>query len=106
QLTAVGSWAGASGTAELSTDAEGRRILQVALHADLPHDGIRQAWLIHRDDPTRYQSLGILDGPHGLWTVDHAVDLHQYMILDISQQDIGQTAHSGQSLVRGELTLV
>jgi len=100
------SWSHASGTAELSSDAQGRRVLQVALHADLPTSGVRQAWLIHRDDPTMRQTLGILDGRDGLWTVDHSVDLEQYAILDISQQEIGETDHSGKTLVRGELTLI
>lgn len=99
-------WADASGDAELATDDRGRRILQVALHAELPTSGIRQAWLVHRHDPSRRQTLGILDGAHGLWTVDHSIDLAEYAILDISQQGAGETDHSGQTIVRGEFTLV
>jgi len=100
------SWSDASGTAELATDEHGRRLLQVALHAELPASGVRQAWLVHRDDPTQRQTLGILDGQHGLWTVEHSIDLTQYSVLDISQQGTGQTEHSGQTIVRGELALV
>jgi hypothetical protein len=100
------SWSSASGTAELATDERGRRVLEVALHADLPTSGVRQAWLLHRDDPSLRQTLGILDGPHGLWTVAHSIDLEKYSILDISQQDPGETEHSGQTIVRGELALV
>lgn len=100
------SWSQASGTAEIATDKQGRRLLQVALHADLPPSGVRQAWLVHRDDPSQRQTLGILDGPHGLWTVPHSIDLEQYPILDISQQDTGQTEHSGHTLVRGQFALV
>ena len=99
-------WADASGDAELATDDRGRRILQVALHAELPTSGIRQAWLVHRHDPSRRQTLGILDGSHGLWTVDHSIDLAEFGILDISQQGTGETEHSGQTIVRGEFTLV
>ncbi len=99
------SWSGASGEAELATDEHGRRLLRVALQADLPSSGVRQAWLVHRDDPSLRQTLGILDGPHGLWTVAHSIDLEKYAILDISQQDTGETEHSGQTIVRGELTL-
>jgi len=107
RLTPVGtSWSHASGTAELATDDRGRRVLQVALRADLPTTGVRQAWLVHRDDPTLRQSLGILDGPHGLWTVAHSIDLAEFAILDISQQGTGETEHSGQTIVRGEFTLV
>ncbi|GAA1835117.1 hypothetical protein ACFFOM_09610 [Microlunatus capsulatus] len=98
-------WADATGDAELATDERGRRILQVALHAELPTSGIRQAWLVHRHDPTRRQTLGILDGSHGLWTVDHSIDLAEFGILDISQQSPGETEHSGQTIVQGELTL-
>ena len=100
------SWSHASGTAELATDEQGRRLLQVALHAELPTSGVRQAWLVHRDDPAVRQTLGILDGTHGLWTVDHSIDLALYPILDISQQATGETEHSGHTIVRGELTLV
>ena len=99
------AWSEAAGQAELATDEHGRRLLQVALQADLPATGVRQAWLVHRDDPQLRQSLGILDGPHGLWTVAHSIDLEQYAILDISQQDTGQTEHSGRTIVRGEFAL-
>lgn len=106
-LAAVpGPWTDASGEAELSTDGSGRRMLQVSLHSELPSAGVRQAWLVHRDDPAQRQTLGILDGRHGLWTVAHAIDLEQYPILEITQQSIGSTAHSGQTIVRGELLLV
>lgn len=107
QLTPVeGFWSRASGQAELATDEQGRRLLQVALQADLPTSGLRQAWLVHRDNPNLRQSLGILDGRHGLWTVDHSIDLEKHGILDISQQAAGETDHSGQTIVRGELMLV
>jgi hypothetical protein len=97
------SWSEASGEAELETDEVGRRLLRVSLHADLPSGGVRQAWLVHRDDPRTRQTLGVLDGRHGLWTVEHAIDLEQFPILEISQQSIGSTEHSGQTIVRGEL---
>jgi hypothetical protein len=99
------SWSRASGEAEIATDEHGRRLLQVTLHADLPSTGLRQAWLVHRDDPLRRQSLGILDGPHGLWTVEHSIDLEKYAILEISQQGAGETDHSGHTIVRGEFAL-
>lgn len=107
QLTPVQAlWSHASGRAELATDEHGRRLLQVALLGDLPTTGLRQAWLAHRDMPHLRQSIGVLDGPHGLWTVAHTIDLETYAILDISQQNPGQTYHSGQTIVRGELTFV
>jgi len=97
------AWSAASGEAELATDDQGRRLLQVSLHADLPRTGVRQAWLVHRDDPDRRQTLGVLDGRHGLWTVEQAIDLEQFPFLEISEQTIGSVAHSGRTVVRGEL---
>lgn len=96
-------WSQATGEAELATDGSGRRLLQVTLHARLPGTGLRQAWLVHRDDPARRQTLGVLDGPHGLWTVAHAIDVEEFRILEISQESVGSTGHSGQTIVRGEL---
>ncbi|HYI56413.1 MAG TPA: hypothetical protein VEX57_20770 [Microlunatus sp.] len=90
----------------IATDELGRRILQVALQADLPSSGVRQAWLVHRDDEKLKQTLGILDGPYGVWTVDQSIDLEQYAILDISQQGASDTEHSGHTIVRGQLTAV
>jgi len=95
-----------SGEAVIATDELGRRILQVSLEAPLPTSGLRHAWLIHRDDPTRRQALGILDGRYGVWTVDRSIDLEQYAIVDISQQGASETEHSGRTIVRGQLTLV
>lgn len=100
------NWSQASGTAEIATDKQGRRLLEVSLHADLPEFGVRQAWLVHRDDPSQRQTLGVLDGPHGLWTVPHTIDLEQFSILDISQQETGQNEHSGHTLVRGQFVLI
>jgi hypothetical protein len=60
----------------------------------------------YRQDSTRRQALGILDGRYGVWTVDRSIDLEQYAIVDISEQGTGETEHSGQTLVRGQLTLV
>lgn len=96
-------WSQASGEARLSTDEDGVRILRVVVHGDLPDEGLRQAWLVRRDDPARRQSLGVLDGAHGLWTVAHAIDLELYGLLEISQQDAESTEHSGETLLRGEL---
>lgn len=107
RLLPVGaSWSHASGRAELVNDARGRRVLKLDLRADLPTTGVRQAWLVHRGDPSLRQTLGILDGPLGLWTVERSIDLDSYAILDISQQDTGETNHSGLTIVRGELTLI
>lgn len=94
-----------SGEAVIATDELGRRILQVALSAEPPAPGLRHAWLVHREDPTLRQALGILDGPYGVWTVDQSIDLEQYAIVDISQSP-SETEHSDHTIVRGQLTLI
>lgn len=96
----------ASGAAVLTTDALGRRILQVVLTAAPADVGVRYAWLARRDDPTQKQTLGVLDGAYGVWTVDRSIDLEQYAILSISQQSAGDVEHSGVDLVQGALALV
>ena len=93
----------ATGEAEVSTDDRGRRMLQVTLRAELPAQGLRQAWLVHREEPDRRQTLGILDDTSGLWSLDRSIDLEQWAFLEISQQELGSTQHSGETLVRGEL---
>lgn len=99
-------WSGAEGEARVAIDEGGRRIMEVALQADLPTSGLRQAWLVHREDPVLRQTLGVLDGSLGLWTVDRSIDLQTFALLEISQQDVGQIFHSGQTIVRGALTVI
>lgn len=105
RLSSPGADAGLSGEAVIATDELGRRILQVALDADRPASGLRRAWLVHRDDPDRRQSLGILDGAYGVWTIDRSIDLAQFAIVDISLQEPSQDEQPGRSIVRGELAL-
>ena len=95
-----------SGEAVIATDELGRRILQVVLEAQLPTSGLRHAWLVHREDPARRQASGHPRRRYGVWTVDRSIDLEQYTIVDISQQGASETEHSGQTIVRGQLTLV
>lgn len=97
-------WSGASGDAEVATDPRGRRLLQLTLHADLPATGLRQAWLL--DHGGRRQTVGVLDGAFGLWTVDRAVDLGEFAVLEVSQQEVGSIEHSGETIVRGPLVAV
>lgn len=96
-------WSRTSGEARLATDADGVRLLRVTMRGDLPAEGLRQAWLVRSDDPARRQSLGMLDGAHGVWTVSHAIDLELYTLLEISQQELESTQHSGETILRGEL---
>jgi hypothetical protein len=95
-------WAHASGSAVLDVDDHGRRVLTVELEADLSEHYVRQAWLVSRDTARR-QTVGILDGRHGLWTVDHRIDLADFPILEISEHTLG--AGPGDTVMRGELAV-
>jgi hypothetical protein len=92
-----------SGRAEL-VDADGT--LQIRLETDEldAGDGYLELWLI---DPsvTRLVSLGPLR-PDGVYDVPAGVDPAEFPIVDISVEPVdGDPTHSGDSLLRGELSL-
>jgi anti-sigma-K factor RskA len=63
-----------------------------------------EVWLL-APDGKRLQSLGITDG-HGRYVVPTGIDPRQYPVVDVSREPPdGNPAHSGDSLVRGTLTL-
>lgn len=93
----------ASGTARLEQlgSAESRDLvvtLDVATATDL-----REVWLM--DPQTKgLISLGQLAGNDGRFAVPPAVDLRQFSVVDISDEPAdGNPAHSGNSIVRGQL---
>lgn len=95
---------GASGTADVEAGRDGSRTLTVSLAADASDDGYREVWLI-RNDAAALISLGVLDGDSGSFVIPEDVDLDEYSIVDISVEPIdGDPAHSGDSIVRGQLT--
>ncbi|MCH6230150.1 anti-sigma factor [Microbacterium sp. CFH 31415] len=95
---------GASGTADVEAARDGSRTLTVSLAADAADDGYREVWLI-RNDAAALISLGVLDGDSGSFVIPDGVDLDEYSIVDISVEPVdGDPAHSGDSIVRGQLT--
>jgi hypothetical protein len=92
-----------SGRAEL-IDHDGRLQLRVDTSELDPGDGYLELWLI---DPsvTRLVSLGPLR-PDGVYDVPAGVDPAEFPIVDVSVEPVdGDPTHSGQSVLRGELTL-
>ena len=96
----------AQGVATL-VDADG------ALRLDLPAmeldsgDGYLEVWLINRD-LTRMISVGVIPGDAAeiVLPVSQQVIDEGYVIVDISREPFDdQPAHSGQTLVRGELSI-
>ncbi|MDE0546649.1 anti-sigma factor [Microbacterium sp. C7(2022)] len=95
---------GATGTADVEEDEEGSRRLVVTVGADARPDTYREVWLI-RNDAGALISLGVLDGDSGTFVIPDGLDLEEYNLVDVSVEPIdGDPAHSGDSIVRGQLS--
>lgn len=100
-LDALPGWT-ASGSARVEEAADGRRSVVVDLDAPAGAS-LREVWLL-KADASGLVSLGFLDGSIGRFTVPAGVDLAQYPLVDVSAEPAdGDPAHSGDSIVRGEL---
>ncbi|MFJ4296902.1 anti-sigma factor domain-containing protein [Curtobacterium sp. NPDC089689] len=105
-LDALPAWGGARGTAELERDRDGRLTLVVDVSGD--RDGsdsgaLREVWMM-QSDLKGLVSVGFLDGDRGRFTVPADMDLAKYPVVDVSaERDDGDPAHSGDSIVRGDL---
>jgi anti-sigma-K factor RskA len=81
-------------------------VVRVALNADAAPDTFREVWLITAD-ASALVSLGVLEGSEQTFPVPADVDLKDYVLVDVSQEpDDGDANHSGDSIVRGELTFL
>ena len=100
-LDALPGWT-ASGSARVEESTDGRRSVVVDLDAPAGAS-LREVWLL-KADASGLVSLGFLDGSTGRFTVPAGVDLAQYPLVDVSAEPAdGDPAHSGDSIVRGEL---
>lgn len=105
-LDAFPDWPDASASATVEELPDGDRVVEVDLDAPLPDDGdaYRELWLISSEGDALV-SLGILDGTHGTFVIPADVDLSRFTLVDISQEHFdGDPGHSGDSIVRGELS--
>ncbi|WP_243728443.1 anti-sigma factor [Microbacterium sp. BK668] len=94
----------AVGTAEVDEARDGGRTLTVTLDGAASSADYREVWLI-RNDGGALISLGVLDGSKGSFPIPAGVDLAEYDLVDISFEPVdGDPAHSGDSIVRGQLT--
>ena len=93
-----------SGSARVEEDASGARDVVVDLSA--PGDGLREVWLID-PETSGLVSLGLLSGASGTFSIPSNIDLGRYSVVDVSEEpDDGNPAHSGDSIVRGQLSAV
>lgn len=103
ELEAFPDHPGAEGSAEISQDGDGRRSLTVTLDGDADSPDYREVWLI-RNDGGALISLGVLETSSGTFAIPSGVDLGEYDLVDISFEPVdGDPAHSGDSIVRGQL---
>jgi hypothetical protein len=102
-LEAFPSHPEATGTAEVEEARNGTRTLTVTLEGDVEAEEYREVWLI-RNDGTALISVGVLQGASGSFPIPNGVDLSEYDLVDISFEPLdGDPAHSGDSIVRGQL---
>ena len=105
-LSAFPSHEGAAGSAVVEEGGDGALAVHVQLTASAAPDTYREVWLITAD-ASALVSLGVLDGTEATFPVPAGVDLRDYVLVDISQEpDDGDAGHSGDSIVRGELTFL
>lgn len=96
----------AVGTAEVDEDRDGVRTLTVSLEGATTNDEYREVWLI-RNDGQALISLGVLEDTTGTFAIPAGLDLDEYDLVDISFEPLdGDPAHSGNSIVRGQLDAV
>ncbi|GAB2625058.1 anti-sigma factor [Pseudactinotalea suaedae] len=91
-----------AGTAVVDEGPQGLR-LRVEVPDDPGVDGYREVWLISTD-LERLISVGVLTSDTGTFDLPAGVDLADFAVVDISEEPVdGDPAHSGVSIVRGEL---
>lgn len=103
ELDSFPGWDDAVGSATVEEGADGVRTVVVDLDATVPAGEVREVWLI-RSDASGLVSLGLLDGGSGRFVVPAGIDLDEFTLVDVSAEPVdGDPAHSGDSIVRGEL---
>lgn len=103
-LEAFPAWPDSTGEAKLEQLPDGTRVIDVNFDAPATDGGYREVWLI-TTDATALVSLGIVEGTSGQFTVPDGLDISSYDLVDISEEQFdGNPAHSGDSIVRGQLS--
>lgn len=93
----------ADGRAYLEQDRDGRYTMLIELDADVVDPDLTEVWLL-REEPIGLVSLGLLDGRSARFALPADLDLSEFSIVDLSAEPSdGDPAHSGDSIVRGQL---
>lgn len=103
-LEAFPNWPDATGDAVVEKGATGSRVVRVTVDSAAVGQEFTEVWLIS-SDTTRLVSLGTLEGTSGTFTIPTGIDLSIYDLVDVSAEPYdGDPTHSGDSIVRGQLT--
>lgn len=103
RLSAFPDWRGQSGTAVLERAADGEQVVDVSTTVRPDGRTDHEVWLM-TEGARRLVSLGVLHGTSGRFPVPAGVDVHRFRFVDVSDEPRdGDTAHSGDSIVRGAL---
>ena len=93
-----------TGRAVVDELPDGKRELVVTSSSDAAQ-GYREVWLL-APDATSMVSLGTMEGTEGHFVLPQDLDLSKYPVVDISDEPYdGDPAHSGDSILRGQLDL-
>ena len=93
-----------TGSAVIDRLPDGRRELVVTSTGD-DAQGYREVWLL-APDATSMVSLGTMEGTEAHFELPADLDLSRYPVVDVSDEPYdGDPAHSGDSILRGELDL-
>jgi hypothetical protein len=103
QLAPFPGWR-ASGHALVNETTDGHRNITIDLTGLTTQRGtIHEVWLI-KADSSGLISIGLLEGNIGHFTIPDSINLAEYPLVDVSAQlNNGNPAHSGNSIVRGNL---
>jgi hypothetical protein len=103
RLSAFPDWKGQSGTAVLERAGDGEQVVDVRTTVQPDGRTDHEVWLMTAG-ARRLVSLGVLHGTSGRFTVPAGLDVHRFRFVDVSDEPRdGDTAHSGDSIVRGAL---
>ena len=102
RLDPLPGWS-AEGRALVEEGSDGRRSIVVEMDGEAAPGQVKEVWLLN-DDASGLVSLGLLDGKTGRFAVPPDVDLATFSLVDVSSEPTnGDPAHSGDSIVRGQL---
>ena len=92
----------ASGSASVVSTPSGKRLVVDVSKLPPMAGRFYEVWLID-DNIKKMVSLGVLDGSTGQFAIPNGVDVSAYPIVDVSVQQPGNPAHSGDSVLRGTI---